>query len=293
MVATNPMVFEGHPNPLYDQRAFLPIIVRYDGSTNEDRLELNVLYLDVTSAVRLSGGVFRCQLEQADERSPLIWDTYAVSYDRVLPRLSFYREVIKRHIDAMSTDTIRTVLDVGSGTGNVTVPLAAKGKRLTAVERSPAMIELMTSKLLPLADSQVSILEQSAEALPFADARFDGVTILLALFAMDRPGRALNEAIRVLKPGGTLIVTEPKECFNLPNLLDQAHTELKESGEFEELETDWRRVSAVNRRIDPAVRPKLPAEQIATILNRRGFVDIVREDSHFGNCQTISAKKSP
>jgi ubiquinone/menaquinone biosynthesis C-methylase UbiE len=293
VVATVPMVFEGHPNPLYDQRAFLPIIVRYDGSSNEDRLELNVLYLDVTSAVRVSNGVFKCQLEQGDERSPLIWDTYAVSYDRVLPRLSMYRAAVARHLAAMSADTIRTVLDVGSGTGNVTVPLATAGKRLTAVERSPAMVELMTSKLAALPDSQVSIFEQSAESLPFGDARFDGVTILLALFAMDRPSKALGEAIRVLKPGGTLILTEPKECFNLPSLLEHAQAELKENGEFEELETDWRRVISVNRRIDPAIRPKLPAEQIATILKNRGFVDIVRTESHLGNCETISARKSP
>ena len=292
VVATIPMVFEGHPNPLYDQKAFLPIIVRYDGGTNEDRLELNVLYLDVTSATRLSDGVFRCQLEQGGERPPLIWDTYAVSYDRVLPRLSVYQEVVARHVEAMSAETIHTVLDLGSGTGNVTVPLVTKGKRLTAVERSPAMLELMRGKLLALPDSQVSIFEQSAESLKFANARFDGVTILLALFAMDKPSRALSEAIRVLKPGGTLIVTEPKECFNMSQLLEHAEAELRQTGEFEELETDWRRVTAVNRRIDPAMRPKLPAEQIATILKTRGFVDIVRTDSHLGNCQTISAKKS-
>jgi len=292
VVATIPMVFEGHPNPRYDQRAFLPIIVHYDGSTNEDRLELNVLYLDVTSATRLADGVFRCQLEQAGERPPLIWDTYAVSYDRVLPRLSIYQEVIARHVDAMSAEAIHTVLDLGCGTGNVTVPLATKGKRLTAVDRSPAMLELMQTKLLALPDAQVSILEQSAETLPFAAARFDGVTILLALFAMDKPSKALSEAIRVLKPGGTLIATEPKESFNMPKLLAHAEAELRQNGEFEELETDWRRVSAVNRRIDPAIRPKLPAEQIATILKNRGFVDIVQTDSHLGNCQTITARKT-
>jgi len=291
VVATTPMVFEGHPNPLYDQKAFLPIIVRYDGGTNEDRLELNVLYLDVTSATRLSGGVFRCQLEQGNERKPLIWDTYAISYDRVLPKWSVYREVVARHVQAMSAEAIRTVLDLGCGTGNVTVPLSTKGKHLTAVDRSPAMLELMREKLLALTDSQVSIFEQSAETLPFAPARFDGVTILLALFGMDKPGKALNEAIRVLKPGGTLIVTEPKECFNMSQLLENAEAELRQNGEFDELEADWRRVSAVNKRIDPAIRFKLPAEQIATILKNRGFVDIVREDSHLGNCQTITAKK--
>ena len=79
----------------------------------------------------------------------------------------------------------------------------------------------------------------------------------------------------------------------MQSLLENAERELMENGEFEELESDWRRVSAVNRRIDPAVRPNLPAEQIATILGKRGFVNIVRRDSHLGNCQTISAQKAP
>ena len=284
-----PMVFEGHPNPAFDQRAFLPIIVHSDNS-QDDRLLLNVLYLDVTSATRIKDGIFRCVLESAD-RPPLIWDNYAVSYDKILTRLSIYQEVLKRHVTAMSGDDVRSVLDVGSGTGNATLPLLRAGKHVTVVERSAGMLDLMRQKLLDLEDPRLSIYEQSAERLPFTKERFDGVTILLALFAMERSRQALTEAIRVLRPGGQLVITEPKSTFQLAPLLTFAERELEESGDLDELQEDWKRVSAVNRRIDPAARPRLPIDQIVKVLTDRGFTDIRCEDSHLGNCQTVWARK--
>jgi ubiquinone/menaquinone biosynthesis C-methylase UbiE len=288
-----PIVFDGHPNEAFDQKAFLPIIVQYEDDSNENRLTLNVLYLDVTRATRIKDGTFVCGLELGEgPRGSLIWDNYAVSYDRILPRLSMYQQAVGRHVEAMSKDDVRRILDLGCGTGNVTVPLIKKNKQVTALDHSAAMLELLRQKLLQIDDAHVLILEQSAESLPFTDGRFDGVSILLALFAMDKPGQALREAIRVLKPGGTLVVTEPKEGFQMEPLLAAAKQELVDRGEFDGVEADWQRVNSVNRRIDPGLRLRLPAEQIDTILQKRGFVDIVRQESHLGNCVTISARKS-
>jgi len=163
---------------------------------------------------------------------------------------------------------------------------------VTALDCSAAMLELLRKKLLQVDDPQVLIMEQSAESLPFADGRFDGVTILLALFAMEKPAVVLGEAVRVLKPGGTLVLTEPTESFRIQPLLDHAKQELVDHGDYEAVEVDWLRVNAVNRRIDPAGRRvKLPAEQIVNILQHRGFVDIVQQESHLGYCRTISARK--
>jgi hypothetical protein len=88
-----------------------------------------------------------------------------------------------------------------------------------------------------------------------------------------------------------LVLTEPKKSFKLSPLLAYAEEELTKRGEMAKLAVDWRRVSSVNKRIDPAARLKLPAEQIADILTNRGFVNITHEDSHLGNCETITAEK--
>jgi len=103
VTARIPMVFDGHPNEAYDQKAFLPIVVQYEDDSNDNRLTLNVLYLDVTLATRIRDGVFVCGLELCKgERAALIWDNYAVSYDRILPRLEMYQTAIARHVQAMS-----------------------------------------------------------------------------------------------------------------------------------------------------------------------------------------------
>ena len=51
-------------------------------------------------------------------RHEIMWEVYAISYDRVLPELFFYQEVLNRHFKEMSNNGIKEVLDVGAGTGN-------------------------------------------------------------------------------------------------------------------------------------------------------------------------------
>jgi hypothetical protein len=76
----------------------------------------------------------------------IMWEVYAASYDRVLPELPFYQEVVERHYAAMSNPAIRTVLDIGAGTGSVTVRLLGAGKCVTAVDVNRSMLEKMNSK---------------------------------------------------------------------------------------------------------------------------------------------------
>jgi ubiquinone/menaquinone biosynthesis C-methylase UbiE len=285
-------VFQNHPHRDYDRRAFLPVIVRHRRNDSEGKLSLTVLYLDVTSVTSVQpDGTFVCQLVTGNGPE-LIWDSYAFSYDRILTQLSFYNDAVERHVRALSKDGVSRVLDLGAGTGNVTVQLLRRGQRVTAVDRSHAMLEGLRQKVLGLDDPYVLILERSAEDLrPLRDAQFDAVTILLALFAMDRPQTALSEAIRVLKPGGTLVVTEPNARFSLKPLLEQAETELRNMGLFESLAADWERVQAVNQRIDPAASAKFTAEGIVKMLKARRFEDIREEESHLGLCTTVTARR--
>lgn len=220
------------------------------------------------------------------------WDIYAVSYDRVLPKLPYYQEVIARHVQALSVPRIVEIVDVGGGTGNVAIPLVKKGKRVTVVDISRAMLDKLRCKLRVAEQLKACVLEQSAEDLSqLGDASFDGVNILLALFDMADPYSALNEAIRVLRPGGLLVVTEPKRSFNLQALVDRAVTSLRQSGLYESLEEDWQRVVRVNRAIDPSSHSLLFIDDIRHILHDAGFLETRTEDSHFGNCMTVWARK--
>ncbi len=235
--------------------------------------------------------LFREVLPQAQNQR-LRWETYAVSYDRVLPRLAFYQEVVARHIAAMRALNLQKILDLGAGTGNVTIPLVQTGRLVTAVDISRAMLDKLRSKVTDLDQINPVIVEQNGQHLPqWPDAYFDGVNILLALFDMSDPAAALQEAIRVLRPGGQMVLTEPKRCFNLTRLLEHAEELLHAAGSWEALGADWQRVTRVNRLIDPAARARLFAEDILQQLTAAGFQELVMEDSHFGNCATIRAIK--
>ncbi len=77
----------------------------------------------------------------------VMWEVYAASYDRILPELSFYQEVVERHCAAMAAPAINTVLDLGAGTGSVTSRLLRSGKRVTAVDIGRAMLAKLYSKV--------------------------------------------------------------------------------------------------------------------------------------------------
>jgi ubiquinone/menaquinone biosynthesis C-methylase UbiE len=235
-------------------------------------------------------------------RHELMWEIYAASYDRIQSELPFYQEVRQRHIDAMCPDAIQDILDIGAGTGNVTIELLKKSKRITAVDSSNAMLKKLYSKIDDSLSANLTIIEDTAEKLPLLnDNGFDGVTAQLAFFDMQNPFAALDEALRLLKPGGILIVTEPKSCFNVTELMSDAEEHLNKMGLMDRLKEDWIRIQTVaphiNQRIkevqsssDVARRP-WNAEILFEILEQQGFASLSFEDSHLGNCATITGVK--
>lgn len=91
------------------------------------------------------------------------------------------------------------LLDVGGGTGNYAMALAAEGWRPVVVDRSPAMLAHAAAKGL-------QTVEGDATDLPFADQSFDAAMLVSMLHHIDSPAHALAEAKRVLRPGGRLAV---------------------------------------------------------------------------------------
>lgn len=221
------------------------------------------------------------------------WEQYAISYDKILTIMPYYQEVIDRHFDALNKPGISSILDLGAGTGNITIKLLKAGHRVTAIDFSRSMLDHLRTKVESGQKDSLETLEQNAEQLAqFSDGSFDGVNILLALFDMSAPNSALDESIRVLRPGGTIIVTEPRHCFKIEPLLDFISSYLKEQGLYEMLSADINRVFASNKKLNfnPATREKgspLRAEVIGKILREKGFQMLTIRDSHFGNCATI------
>jgi ubiquinone/menaquinone biosynthesis C-methylase UbiE len=97
------------------------------------------------------------------------------------------------------------VLDVGTGTGNLAIPAARTGAVVTGVDIAPNL--LTQAKARAAAESLVARFDVgNAEALPYGDDEFDtAVSMFGAMFAA-RPERAASELLRVVRPGGRIVM---------------------------------------------------------------------------------------
>jgi SAM-dependent methyltransferase len=98
------------------------------------------------------------------------------------------------------------VLDVATGTGNVSVPAALAGATVTGLDLTPKLIEVQRERARE-AGVRIELREGDAEELPFADESFDRVTSCFGVMFAPRQSVAAGELMRVLAPGGDIVVT--------------------------------------------------------------------------------------
>ena len=169
------------------------------------------------------------------EKIRTLFDTIAGDYDRLNHLLSLgidrtwrkraLKEILPSTADR-SLDSPYAVLDVACGTGDFSLEIArACDKRglncaIAGLDLSEGMLSVMREKvaragfsegaLVPAREEGVTISVQqgNCEALPFADDVFDRVTIAFGIRNFEHREQALREILRVLKPGGRLVILE-------------------------------------------------------------------------------------
>lgn len=97
-------------------------------------------------------------------------------------------------------------IDLGSGSGNATLPLLATGVTVTAVEPSLRLLGVTTERA-KLAGYDVAPVNAGAESLPLPDGDADVIVSNFALIFCTEPEAAFAELVRVLAPGGRLLYT--------------------------------------------------------------------------------------
>lgn len=112
-----------------------------------------------------------------------------------------------------------SVLDVACGTGDFSIAIAKNipGVRVTGADISEGMLSVMKEKVTGAGlDDIISTKVADGEMLPFDDASFDCVTISFGIRNFESRENGLREMLRVLRPGGKLVILElsmPENAF--------------------------------------------------------------------------------
>ncbi|MDF2629421.1 MAG: SAM-dependent methyltransferase [Symbiobacteriaceae bacterium] len=139
-----------------------------------------------------------------------MFDQWAPTYDATVfqaePADGFerYQEVLARVAELAGAAPGRTVLDVGTGTGNLAQVLADRGATVLAVEPSAAMRQEARQKL----GDAVPVLEGQFLDLPVPAGGVDAVVSSYAFHHLtdDAKVQGAKEMLRVLRPGGVVVL---------------------------------------------------------------------------------------
>lgn len=102
------------------------------------------------------------------------------------------------------------ILDIAAGTGDSTLALAKRGAAVVSSDFTIPMLArgLVKFERKAMKDLVLGSIGADAQYLPFQNSRFDAVTICYGIRNVERRTLAYAEFLRVLKPGGRLVILE-------------------------------------------------------------------------------------
>ena len=137
----------------------------------------------------------------------------AAMFDDVAPRYDLTNAVLSLGLDRTWRTAVRDaldlkpgerVLDLAAGTATSSAALARSGAHVVGCDFSLGMLRIGAQA----PHEGVELVAGDALQLPFADAAFDAVTMSFGLRNTADVDRALDELLRVTKPGGRLVICE-------------------------------------------------------------------------------------
>ncbi len=136
------------------------------------------------------------------------WDAQAATFDdepdhglRDPATREAWRALLRRHLPAAPSD----VVDLGCGTGTLSLLLAEGGHRVRGVDSSPAMVAAARVKT---SAHEVEVVVGDAADPPYDAGSVDVVLCRHVLWALPEPPAVLGRWVRLLRPGGSLLLVE-------------------------------------------------------------------------------------
>ena len=178
----------------------------------KDRLSIVSLQLEPTT---VSEQVKPNQKNTAGKKQQVtqMFDTISGEYDGLNRMISLgldqkWRDNVVAMVAATQPDSI---MDIATGTGDLVIKMAQKttASRLVGLDISSGMLEVGKIKVKQEElDSRIEMVLGDSENLQFEDGTFDAITVSYGVRNFEDLEKGLSEILRVLKPGGILVVLE-------------------------------------------------------------------------------------
>ncbi len=126
------------------------------------------------------------------------FDLLAPIYERVIRRVN-----LEPLLELLALEPTNRLLDLGGGTGRVSGGMAGMVERVILTDLSWGMMREANGK------PGVNPVNAHAERLPFPEGSFDRILMVDAFHHVCDQGESVGEMMRVLAPGGRLVVEEP------------------------------------------------------------------------------------
>jgi SAM-dependent methyltransferase len=139
----------------------------------------------------------------------LIFDEAPTLYDRYRP--SYPDEAVDHAVAAAGLAQGAHVLEVGAGTGQLTLPLLERGLVVTALEPAPRMAAMLRAKLRPFPTAMV--VERTFESADLPAHAFDAVASATAFHWLDERER-FRLVARALRSTGSLVLMRNDHVFS-------------------------------------------------------------------------------
>ena len=154
------------------------------------------------------------------EQIAAMFNGISSKYDFLNHFLSFGIDILwrKRAIQTLKKNQPKLILDIATGTGDFAIEaLSLKPRKIIGIDISEGMLSVGRKKLIKRnLTNKIELLTGDSEALPFEDNLFDAIIVSFGVRNFENLEKGLSDMLRVLKPGGKLVILEFSKPKSFP-----------------------------------------------------------------------------
>ncbi len=154
------------------------------------------------------------------EKVAAMFDSIASRYDLLNRVLSggIDKKWRKKVIDLLKNDQPKSILDIATGTGDLAIEaVRLHPEKIIGVDISEGMLAIGREKISKKKlEALITLQQADSTNLPFSNNSFDAITVAFGVRNFDNLDRGLSEMLRVVKPGGLVVILEFSKPENFP-----------------------------------------------------------------------------